>query len=210
MTELSEIVTADQITHLGKDELKTLVKAYGGRTYHLDSEKSLRERVQQLSLAAHSAKLQDAQNAAMRKAQQEAQAAQAEQAAAAAKAAEATLAHLEAQPATPAQPAVAAAAPVAAEVSQEPMSLDAPTVPEPEADLPAWKLVDQRARIERLTQPFVARGLNVRIDDDGWHFTYGNKSDSGHVSVSDNLIRLCAQAVMGGSKSMDADGLFHA
>jgi hypothetical protein len=83
----------------------------------------------------------------------------------------------------------------------------APTAPEePEAE-PA---VDHKARIEALVKDYIGYGMKVSVEDGIWHFSNGGKSDSGHVTVSNNMLRMCARGVMSASGAVGADGFIRA
>ncbi len=74
-------------------------------------------------------------------------------------------------------------------------------IPKPEYDArlmtkpPAKK--GTRSEVEEMLQPYIARGLHARFDDECWYFSFGKKNDSGSQRMPMKTILWCAGKVLG-------------
>ncbi len=89
----------------------------------------------------------------------------------------------------------------AIELKQQKMVPDAPVViPKPEYDARLMtaepSAMGDRAEIEALLSTHVARGLHLSFDEEHWHMSHGDRSDSGTLRMQLRTVLRCADRVL--------------
>lgn len=73
-------------------------------------------------------------------------------------------------------------------------------VPKPEYDArlmtrpPSKKSPQDEA--EKLLQPYIARGLKIKFDEEHWYMSFGKKTDEGTIRMPLKILLRCADRVM--------------